>query len=379
MRAHDAGEMMTKITSGSYRPGYRHPDWEQALGAIAVDDGDTLRWFQTRVGQGITGHRSPDGVNVVLQGGGQNGKGVLVSDGLVPALGDYAELASHKLILGSENEHSEEMASLQGKRFLVAEELTEGRALNIAAIKRISDIGWITARHVYQRNMTFRATHTLFATTNYIPVVNETDWGAWRRLAMLSFPFTYVESAELASKDTDRVGDTRLKSRIEQGLGGQHDAAVTWAVEGAVRWYQRGSEALVASAWVVAKTEAWRGNADRISSFWTEILWRDDERCVLGVELFEAFNEWLIGNGHKPWGREMFESRFESHQVTLRNAVEKRRMRSPKGVSRHIRSDDWKPVALDEQAQHRVWLGVRFASSDDHRVLKSVPSLPKTP
>jgi P4 family phage/plasmid primase-like protien len=378
VREPDPGEMMTKITSGSYRPGYKHPDWELALGAVAVDDGETLEWFQTRVGQGITGHRSPDGVNVVLQGGGQNGKGVLVSDGLVPALGDYAELASHKLILGSESEHSEEMASLQGKRFLVAEELTEGKALNVAAIKRISDVGTITARHVYQRNMTFRATHTLFATTNYIPVVNETDWGTWRRLVMLCLPYTYVESAKAQVKDTDRVGDSRLKARIEAGADGQHDAAVTWAVDGARRWYRRGAEALAPSAWVVAKTEAWRGSADRISSFWADVLWVETDKCILGDELFEAFNEWLAGNGHKPWGREMFESRFESHQVTLRHGVEKRRMRTPTGVSRHIRSDDWKPVALDSSKQHRVWLGVRFATSDDHRVLRSVPSLPKT-
>jgi P4 family phage/plasmid primase-like protien len=376
---HDPSKLCTKITSGNYVAGYTHPDWEKALEALGIPDGGaTIAWFQARVGQGITGHRSPDGVNVVLQGGGQNGKGVLVSDGLVPAFGDYAELASHKLILG-ENEHSTEQASLHGKRFLVAEELTEGRALNVGAIKRISDVSTITARHVYQRNMTFRATHTLFATTNYIPVVNETDWGTWRRLALLMFPFTFVATRAEAIRDNDRIGDSRLKGRIEGNETGQHDAAVTWAVEGAARWYQRGADALVAPAWVVERTEAWRGNADRVSAFWADHIVPESESCVLATELFEAFNTWLQENGHKPWSREMFESRFGSHQITLKHGLEKRRERSPKRVSRYVRSADWKPVALDAQAQHQVWLGVRFATSEDRRPLHAVGLLPKIP
>jgi hypothetical protein len=186
---HDSGLLMTKITSGSYRPGFTHPDWDKALEAPPEPE---RTWYQKRIGQGITGHTTPDGVMPVLQGAGENGKSAVTTDGTVPALGDYASMASPKLFQASKgSEHSTERAELRGKRLLIAEELTEGRSIDITALKQIQDVTTITARYVHKDNFTFQASHSLLTTTNYIPVVNETDHGTWRRLALLIFPYTF--------------------------------------------------------------------------------------------------------------------------------------------------------------------------------------------
>jgi putative DNA primase/helicase len=141
--AHDPSLLITRITSGTYRPGFTHPDWEKALQALPEAE---RSWFQSRIGQGITGHPTPDGVMPVLQGGGENGKSAVTTDGVVPALGDYASMASPKLFQASKgSEHSTERAELRGKRLLIAEELTEGRSLDITALKQIQDVGMITA------------------------------------------------------------------------------------------------------------------------------------------------------------------------------------------------------------------------------------------
>jgi P4 family phage/plasmid primase-like protien len=231
----DPSLLMTKITKGSYRPGFTHPDWEKALQALPESE---RQWFQVRIGQAITGHPTPDGIMVTLQGGGENGKSALTTDGPVVALGDYASMASTKLFQAAKGtEHSEERATLRGKRLLIAEELTEDRALDVTALKQIQDVSMITARHVYQKNMTFPASHSLFTTTNYIPIVNETDHGTWRRLALLTFPFTFRKPGEPIQGDHERRGDPTLKSRIKGNVDQQHDAIVTWAVEGAMKWY----------------------------------------------------------------------------------------------------------------------------------------------
>jgi putative DNA primase/helicase len=47
---------MIKITSGSYRPGFTHPDWTKTLEALPKLERKLL---QVRVGQGITGHTTP--------------------------------------------------------------------------------------------------------------------------------------------------------------------------------------------------------------------------------------------------------------------------------------------------------------------------------
>jgi P4 family phage/plasmid primase-like protien len=254
--------LMTKITSGNYRPGCTHPDWEKALEALPQPERE---WLQVRIGQGITGHTTPDGVLPVLQGAGENGKSLSTTDGPVPALGEYASMASAKLFQASKgSEHSSERADLRGQRLLIAEELTEGRSLDVTALKQIQDVGRLKARYVHKDNFTFQASHSLFTTTNYVPVVTESDHGTWRRLALLRFPYTFRKPGEPLESDSDRVGDPTLKARMRQDANGQHDAIVTWAVEGAMRWYADPDTALLPTETIADDTE--RGGPKRIGS-----------------------------------------------------------------------------------------------------------------
>ena len=143
-------------------------------------------------------------------------------------------MASHKLIADT-NEHSEEQATLRGKRLIIAEELTEKRALNVTAIKRISDVASITARrrapaqHDIQDDAYVVRHHELRPGRR-----EEVDHGTWRRLALCPFPFTFRKPHEGLTRPTDRPGDPGLKdNRIERNVSGQHDAIVTWVVDGA--------------------------------------------------------------------------------------------------------------------------------------------------
>jgi putative DNA primase/helicase len=128
--------LMTKITRGAYRPGFRHVDWDTALQAL--DETERV-WFQGRIGQGITGHPPQDDRLIVLQGSGENGKSALTTGGPVPALGDYASVASTKLIQATKtgSEHSTEVADLRGRRLVIMEELTEARAIDVTSLKRL--------------------------------------------------------------------------------------------------------------------------------------------------------------------------------------------------------------------------------------------------
>jgi putative DNA primase/helicase len=376
VRPHDSNLLLTKITSGSYRPGFTHPDWDKALQAVPSDVRD---WLQVRFGQAVTGHTTPDGRMLLLQGGGENGKGAVTTDGVVPAVGDYAAMASHKLFMaGKGSEHSTERADLRGQRLLIAEELTEGRSIDVTALKQISDVGRIKARKVHKDNMEFDASHSLFTTTNYVPVVNETDHGTWRRLALVRFPYTFRKPGEpLVDERTDRRGDPTLKGRIKANVSGQHDAIVTWVVEGAVRWYvdqERITAELTAGAetaasvldpppTVRADTLAWRAEADRVLGFWLERLVPDREACIVATELLAAFNDWLKDNGHQAWSKETFGPRFEQHSETTRNRVCRRRTAALAGVSRYLGSTWSSPPELPKQAH--VWQGLRFRAADD--------------
>ena len=296
----------------------------------------------------------------MFQGTGENGKGALGTDGLIPALGDYASAASPKLFQSNRSEHSTERADLRGQRLLIAEELTEGRAIDVTALKQIQDVGQIKARHVHRDNFTFTTSHSLFTTTNYMPVVSETDHGTWRRLALLRFPYTFRKPGEPLDGVTDRRGDPTLKARISAGAGGRHDAIVTWAVEGAMRWYADPDTALAKTPTVEADTRAWRVEADRILGFWDERLIPDRKACALTSELHEEFNEWLDGNGHNGWAKELFGPRFKGHSETVRHRVDETRTTTPDGLVRRL------SLTLGSiPARVYVCRGVRFRTAAD--------------
>ena len=61
--------------------------------------------------------------------------------------------------------------------------------------------------------------------------------GTWRRLALLRFRYRYRKPGQELVTALDRPGDPGLKDRARRGEDGQHDAIVTWAIEGALAWY----------------------------------------------------------------------------------------------------------------------------------------------
>jgi P4 family phage/plasmid primase-like protien len=359
--AHDPSLLLTKITRGSYRPDYTHDDWATALDALPEAE---RTWFQSRIGQAITGHPTPDGLMPILQGGGENGKSALTTDGLLPALGDYAAPASPKLFQGH-NEHSTERADLRGQRLLIAEEMTEGRALNTTALKQIQDVGEIKARYLYRDNITFSATHSLFVTTNYMPVVNETDHGTWRRLAVLKFPYTFRKPGEPLDHAHDRAGDPGLKMRIREGLSGQHDAIVTWAIEGAIRWYNRRDASLRLTETISTDTLAWRGEADYILGFWNERLTPDPDACIGKMDTFDEFNDWLRSNGKTPWSQELFASRFKEHVETRRHGVEETR---PRKATNLVKRNVAIGMPRANENRPRIYTNVRWRLSESSRI-----------
>ncbi len=370
---HSPEFLSTKITSGSYVPGFTHPDWDRALEVLPPD---VIEWFRVRVGQAITGHTTPDGIVPIMKGGGENGKGLLMTDGILPAFGGYAAPASPKLFASAKNEHSTERAELRGQRLVIAEELTEGKSIDVTALKQIADVGRIKARRTHKDNMEFESSHGLFATTNYTPVIAETDHGTWRRLALVVFPYTFVKpGVPIHDPDHERRGDPTLKARIKAGKSGQHDAAVTWAVMGAKAWYdnmtaiERGddvSSVMLLPQRVADDTQAWRKEADRILGFWDERLVPDPSAIVLASEVTESFNEWITAAGHSAWAKETFGPRFRDHVETKRHRATFTGRKRLASVAGHIvrRPVGWGPEkALPKQAD--VWSGFRFRTVED--------------
>lgn len=115
--------------------------------------------------------------------------------------------------------------------------------------------------------------------------MNETDHGTWRRLALLQFPYIFRKPGEPIQGERERPGDPTLKTRIKINNDCQHDAIVTWAVEGAMKWYADPETSLRPTDKINSDTRRWRAEADRIIAFWDEKLIADRNFGIVSTDI----------------------------------------------------------------------------------------------
>lgn len=353
VRSHDPGLWFTKITTAEYVPDAVHPDWDAALEAVPPC---CRGWFQIRIGQAVTGHMAPDDTLVLMQGSGENGKTTVLAS-LMNAVGSEAfavDVPKQVLVGKSDDPHA--LMPFRGARLAVIEELPEGRRLSATRIKETVGTPHMSGRFMYKNLITWKATHSLFLTTNYIPSVAETDHGTWRRLLMFRFPYRFVKPGTPLTRPGDKRGDPHLRARLMSGRE-QATAILAWAVRGAIEWYRAGQIMPEVPAEVAADTEEWRTESDLIMAYWRDRLVRDPQGKIMSSDLFSDFRFWLGAKGHpNAWSNNLISSRFETHDETMAAHVIKGQPVIDNTVSR----PGGRGPEDDEGKQRMCWFGVRF-------------------
>ncbi len=352
---HDPGHLVTKCADADYQPGATHPDWDQALEAIP----DTTRaWLQARLGQAASGHTPDDDVMLLLYGGGENGKTTIL-DAATGALGTYARTLGDRVLTANGDQHPTEMMDLRGLRLAIVEEMPDGRRLSVSRVKKAVGTPTITARLICRDSTTFRSTHALVVSSNYRPLVEETDHGTWRRLALVSFPFRYRKPEEPLIGAMDRRGSPRLKPSMT-GTG-QRAAILAWLVEGAARWYQQGRVMPPHPERIVTDTRNWRAQSDLILAYVGERLVADQSAHLLATDLYSDFIDWAERRGQQPWSDRTVASRMSDHDWAKGHGIQKQKVRARAGLSRSLhRAAPGQPGAT-----YSAWTGVRFRHPSD--------------
>jgi P4 family phage/plasmid primase-like protien len=352
---HNPADLITRTAGAPYEAGATHADWAKALEALPED---VRWWLMVRFGQAITGHVPDDDIMPFLKGSGANGKSTVVN-AISRALGDYYLVVSPKALLADVKAHSTDLADFRGVRFAVLEELPE-RHMDVTRVKQLNGDTHITARHLFKDNMTFFPSHSMFVTTNYVPNVSETDHGTWRRLMLITFPYTFTDDPD-PEIPSQKEGDPGLRQRI----AADHDGAISKAVlaglvNGAVQWYQFGMRLPEPPASVAGDTQTWRMQSDSILRFWNERLVADPDSVVPSSDMLRAYNEWAESLGLQKISDKTLADRLGSHQETERNHVTgpKQIRVGRRSVSRYL---DYGEVP----AKIRGWDGVRLTPLDD--------------
>jgi phage/plasmid-associated DNA primase len=289
-----------------------------------------------------------------------------VVDAATGTLGSYYGLVSSKVLLSTgKSEHTTEMTDFQGLRWAQLEETAEAGRLDVTKLKQTVGTAQITARRMRKDNITFDSTHTLFISTNHLPLINETDHGSWRRLALLKFPYTFVRDPKPLLTETDIRADESLKWRCMNDTE-IHKAVLVWLVDGAMKWFANGDGTIgkmpPLPQKIVDDTFEWRSENDLILKFAMERLVFDPDYTVPTSHLNHHMNEWLRAQSQGKWSEKTFTQRFQNHTVVLEHGVSKGRFRVNEYTSQAPAEYEMAP---ELGAMYAGYKGVRFRTKSD--------------
>lgn len=280
LRTHDRAARCSQITTTS--PGEQGAQmWADFLDTITQGDGSLRGFLQLVAGMALHGKVYHEGL-ILAHGAGRNGKSTFFN-ALAAVLGDYAGSLDIDVFTTDKQNRGAALATLRGKRLVIAGELEEGRRLSVATVKKVCSTDRITIEEKYKAPETITPSHTLCLFTNHLPRVGSTDPGTWRRLIVVPFRATITTQGSRSN-----YGDILVQ---EAG-----PSILVWAIEGAVNFARNGYQLQTPDV-VEEVTAAYRGQEDWVGNFVAECCTTAADARTGAAELYQAYRAWAERSG----------------------------------------------------------------------------------
>lgn len=296
---HDPALLITKAAPCDHDPAAQAPAWQAFLARILPDP--ALRDFlQRAAGYSMTG-LTTEQVLLILYGAGANGKSTFLET-LRALLGPYGQQAPPETFLDRREGIPNDIARLRGARMVAAVEISEGRRLNEALVKRMTGGDTMTARFMRAEYFEFKPQFTPWLATNHRPEIRGVDEAIWRRIRLIPFLETIPEAER----------DPHLQDKLRAELPG----ILNWALDGCLAWQADGLNTPPA---VAAATGEYRGEMDLIGAYLEDCCQQDPAARCRAAELYTAYVAHAKANGNDPaaaqtFGRRLAERGFKRVQ-----------------------------------------------------------------
>jgi putative DNA primase/helicase len=282
---HERDYLFTKISEIEYEKKTDCPHWINFMESIFKnDDGSTnyeiINFLQKAIGYTLTGDISEQ-VMFFLYGTGRNGKSTFINT-IQTLLGDYGRQTNSDTFIKKKNDNAvnNDIARLDGARFVSAVESEEGQQLSESLVKQITGGEKISARFLRQEFFEFTPEFKVFFTTNHKPIVKGSDEGIWRRIRLI--PFTVTIPKEKIDKE--------LPKKLEKEMSG----ILKWAVDGCLKWQ---SEGLGEPESIKQATESYRDEMDILGPYLSERCIINPLAKVEAKNIFDDYKKWCFENG----------------------------------------------------------------------------------
>ncbi|WP_141543358.1 phage/plasmid primase, P4 family, partial [Bacillus toyonensis] len=281
---HDRDLLLTKLSPIKYDKNAECPNWKAFLESIfkthtGEADYELINYLQKAIGYSLTGV-TKEQVMFFLFGNGRNGKSTFINI-IQDLLGDYGRQTNSDTFLKKRNDSgiNNDVARLDGARFVSAVESEEGQQLSEALVKQITGGEKMSARFLRQEYFEFTPEFKVFFTTNHKPIVKGSDEGIWRRIMLI--PFTVTIPKEKIDYD--------LPDRLAKEMPG----VLRWAVKGCMKWQTEGLRAPEA---VKAATAEYREDMDILAPFIDENCTVNSSVRIEAKSLYENYTKWCYQN-----------------------------------------------------------------------------------
>ena len=291
MYQHRKGDLITKVAPVMYNKLAWSTMWEEFVEQV-IPDPNTREFVQKAIGYSLTADQREE-VIFFLHGTGNNGKSTFINT-IMSVMGDYATQCNpNSLMLKRDGERPRnDIARLNGMRFVVASEAGANQQFDEEFIKRVSGDDRIVARFLHQEEFTFQSTWKIWLMANHRPKIVSQDYAMWRRVRLI--PFT----VRIPPEKSDPMVKYRLTKKEDEWSG-----VLNWMLEGLKKWHQ---ERLIAPEEVEQATASYRREMDVLGQF-------IDDCCMLhprvkvGVgDLYKRYLAYCRENGDEPVGKKGF-------------------------------------------------------------------------
>ena len=301
LRPHDRTDRNTKITGADFDPDARAPGWEGFLESI-LPSADVRAFVQRAAGYALTGDVSEQCL-FFLYGHGSNGKSTLLRT-LMDALGDYAMQAAPDLLIAKEGASggpNNDVAELQGARFVATVEVEDGKRMAEGLVKQITGGDVIKARFMRENFFAFTPTHKIFLAANHKPAIRGQDFAIWRRIKVVPFEQQFKDAED--ALPGEQLKDKDLPDKLRDELPG----ILAWAVRGCQEWRRKG---LGEPEAVKAATAEYREEQDALRDFLNDCCVLRPSLTVSAGGLYKAYGDWCEQNGERALGKKTFTQRL---------------------------------------------------------------------
>lgn len=235
-----------------------------------------LRWF----GYMLTGSVAEESF-MFLHGPGGSGKSTLIK-ALSEVMGDYASAISMEAFTETKQErHSQEIAKLEGTRFVYASETDEGRRFKDSLIKWLTGGDRIVARRMRMEDREFRPTFKILLYGNSIPHLKSVGEEMRRRIHLIE----YAGSIELEERDST------LKDRIVE----EYPAILHTLIRGCLDWQQ--CSGLGKPEAIVDSVDQYLEGEDDMLAFLEDCIERDVPSRELSGDVYRRYAAWARNSG----------------------------------------------------------------------------------